>query len=144
MRRITLASLLLALLAPLGARAEAFMFISGASGVRKITRVEVRAAFFGKLQAWPDGTAVRPFLPTAGSPELRWLAEEVFEIDESLLLSKFRQEMFKGALQEAGTAPGATECIAGAKQNPGAICLVRASQFRGLPPGVHVVPYSRN
>src|SRR4051794_22000520 len=98
MRRNTAAILALALLAPLGAaRAEAFMFISGKSGVRKISRSEVRAAFFGKLPTWPDGTAVRPFLPVAGSPELRWLAEEVYEIDESLLLSKFRQEMFKGA-----------------------------------------------
>ena len=135
---------MIAALVPFGAaRAEAFMFVTGTSSVRKITRGEVRAAFFGKLHAWPDGTAVRPILPAAGSPELRWLAEEVFGIGEGLLLAKFRQEMFKGALQDAETATSADDCIAGARRNPGAICVAGASAFRGLPPGVHVVPYSR-
>ncbi len=131
-----LSLLLLALgLAASAARADEFIVIRNAKNqTGSLTRADLREMLTGKLKEWPSGKLAQAVLEAEGAPSLKWLSSSVFGVSEVALLTKIKQEVFKGEMKRPVACAGEDECIAQVKAIPGAVAIVSASS--ALPPGV--------
>ncbi len=117
--------------------ADGFVFVHNAANpIHSLNKDAAKKAFTGQTKEWANGTMVQIVLPKKGSPEMKWLAESVFGISEDLLLSKIKQETFKGELRKPVVADSASECVEQIKGNAGAIGVVSADAAKTLPSGV--------
>jgi len=123
------------------ARAD-FVFLKNASNdVAGVTRAELKSFYRGRDTTWRNGIQVAIFLNARGTPELKWLASNVMGTNESDLIAKINQEVFKGDMKRPPVVASADECIAAVKKAPGGLCVVDSSVTKALPAGVAVLRY---
>ena len=137
--------LALATLFPWGrAWAGDFVFVRSAQNdTAQASKDDLKEIFTGKKTAWKNGTKIEIGLAAGGSPELKWLAQELIGASEDILLAKIKQEVFKGDMKKPAPVGSAAECIALVKKTAGGVCVVDADSAKSLPEGVAVLKYTK-
>jgi ABC-type phosphate transport system substrate-binding protein len=111
-------------------RAEGFMLIvNGRNAPGDISKIEVRRLFTGGTKQW-GGAMVQVVLPPDGNGALKWMASHYFGVSERDLLSKIKQEVFRGELHKPILAESDEASAEAVRRNPGGIGIVPA----GKPP----------
>ena len=126
------------------ARAGDFVFIKSAqNSTDSAGKEELKEIFTGKKGSWKNGQKVEIGIPPNGSPELKWLAQELIGASEDILLAKIKQEVFKGDMKKPTPVGSAAECFALVKHSPGGICVVDDASAKTLPEGAAVLKYNK-
>jgi hypothetical protein len=120
-----------------------FVFVKNAKNTTaQVDREDVKNLFTGKTKTWKGGLEVVPILAPTGSAELKWLCEDVMGATVELVLSKIKQQVFKGEMKKPPVANSAQECIAAVDKEAGGICVVDVAVTKSLPATVTILPYS--
>jgi ABC-type phosphate transport system substrate-binding protein len=121
-----------------------FVFVKSAQNTTaQAGKDELKEIFTGKMGSWKSGEKVEVGVGPSGSPELKWLAQELFGTSEDNLLAKIKQEVFKGDMKKPTQVASAQECFALVKKSPGGICVVDAESAKALPAGAAVLTYAK-
>jgi ABC-type phosphate transport system substrate-binding protein len=104
-----------------------------------VSASEAKDMAIGKKKQWPRGAVVTMVLTPSGSPELSWFASAVCGVSESALLSKIKQEVFKGELRKPVIAASDAEVVAAVAADEGALGVVAGEFAKSLPSTVAVV-----
>jgi ABC-type phosphate transport system substrate-binding protein len=121
-----------------------FVFVRSAQNdVSEASKEDLKEIFTGKKTSWKNGQKVELGLAASGSPELKWLAQELLGTGEEILMAKIKQEVFKGDMRKPTPVASAQECLALVKKNPGGVCLVDADSAKGLPDGTAILKFNK-
>ncbi len=104
-----------------------------------LSRPEAKDMAIGKKKLWPHGGVVTMVLTPAGSPALAWFASTICGVNESSLVSKIKQEVFKGELRKPTIATSETDVLLAVAADEGALGMVRAEAAKSLPATVAIV-----
>ena len=124
------------------ARADFVLLKNAKNNTPEVGRDELKAIYTGRQKTWKNGMEIELILNATGSPELKWLAEKVIGANEEVLVSKIKQEVFKGEMKKPEMANSADECIAAVKKAGGGLCVVDAAAAKSLPTEVQVLRYA--
>src|ERR1051325_7000542 len=93
-----LALALVCLLALWAGRAEAgFLAVKNTKNpTGKLSKDAVKGVFSGKTKTWSGGEIIILVIGSEDSPAMQWLADSVFSVSAKTLLSKIKQDVFKG------------------------------------------------
>ena len=123
-----------------GTAAGGFVFVRNAKNdTAQIGKGELKDCYTGKTKAWKNGTSIEIALNAGGSPELKWVADELIGASDDILLAKIKQEVFKGEMKKPVTVSSSQDCVAEVKKTAGAVCAVDADTAKSLPDGVAVL-----
>ena len=133
------ASLVAALLLGFSGAAAAEMVVikNARTETAKITKSELKEFLTGKAKFWKNGKAVQVVLGGEGTPDSVWVAANVFGVGESAMITKMKQETFKGELRKPVACTSGDECAAAVKANEGGLGVVPSETK--LPAGVEVL-----
>jgi ABC-type phosphate transport system substrate-binding protein len=127
-----------------GARAGDFVFIKNSQNdTAQASKDDLKEIFTGKRGSWKNGQKIEIGIGPNGSPELKWLAQELIGASEDILLAKIKQEVFKGDMKKPTPVASAAECFALVKHSPGGICVVDDASAKTLPDGAAVLKYTK-
>lgn len=119
--------------------ADGFVLIRNArNSTTSVSRAEIKDMAVGKKKVWGSGAAVQVVLGPTGSGPLGWFAS-LLGVPESTLMSKIRQEVFKGEMKKPIIAASEQECLAAVGANLGAFGIVSAATAQSLPPDVAIL-----
>jgi len=144
-RRIILLSCLAAvfsffIVADRASWADDFIVIKNAkNSVDSVSVAEVKDVFIGRMKTWKGGGVVVTVLGSEGSPGFAWLAEKIFSVNAKTLMSKIKQEVFKGEMNKPISVADDDEAISQVKGNASAVAVVSAAKAASLPAGVTVL-----
>jgi ABC-type phosphate transport system substrate-binding protein len=123
------------------ARADDFVLIKNAkNGMAQLPRSEVKNLFTGRTKTWSDAGVVTVVLGAEDTPSTMWLADKIFQVAAKTMLTKIKQEVFKGEMKKPLAAGTPAEAIEQVRNTPGAIAAVPAEAAKALPAGVAVLP----
>ena len=122
------------------ALADDFVVIVNAKNpVSRMGRTDVRDAFIGQTKQWPGGAVVQPVIGEETSPEYAWLAGRIFRLSPREVLSRMKQEIFRGEMKRPIVARDAQECFGAILRRDGGIGVVSSDAAKSLPAGLSVV-----
>src|SRR5262249_28119510 len=108
------------------ARAADYVLVRNrANSVQAVSKSELKDLLIGKTKVWKDDGVVQVVLPPPGSPEMKSLAETLLGVPENILLTKIKQEVFKGELRKPIVAATDSELVLEVAKMPGAFGLVK-------------------
>jgi ABC-type phosphate transport system substrate-binding protein len=119
------------------AAAEMIVIRNNKAEEKKLTKAELKEMLTGKTKFWKNGKAVQVVLGGEGSADSQWVAATVFGVGESAMITKMKQEVFKGELRKVVSCSGDDECAAQVKASEGGVGVVSAGAK--LPAGVEAV-----
>jgi ABC-type phosphate transport system substrate-binding protein len=121
-----------------------FVFLKAAQNdTASASKEDLKEIFTGKRTSWKNGQKIEIGLGASGSPELKWVSQELIGASEDILMAKIKQEVFKGDMKKPTTVGSAQECIALVKKTPGGICVVDSDSVKAVPDGVAVLKYTK-
>jgi len=137
------AALLLAATVAVNARpawSDDFVVIRNARNpTASITSAQAKEMAIGKRKVWPHGAVVGLVLTQVGSPELIWFALRVCGVADSALMSKIKQEVFKGELRKPVIVASSSDVVAAVAADEGAIGIVAADALKAGGTGVAIL-----
>ena len=129
-----------ALLASSDTEADNFVFVGNSrSEVPNLSKLEVRKLFTGQAKQWRSGKVFQGVIGEANSAELGWLATTIFGVSSKDLLTRIKQEIFRGEMKRPLVVKSSEECIEIVEKNEAALCVAAESSVRSLPAGVIVI-----
>jgi ABC-type phosphate transport system substrate-binding protein len=124
---------------PARAAADGFALVCNASATApSLSKAEVRALYTGKAKTF-GGNAVTVVVRPEGDAPFGQFVDQVFGIPASALLSKIKQEVFKGEMQKPVKAATDDEVVQAVGGSPGVIGVVSAQAAGHLPKTVIVI-----
>ena len=135
--------LLTMLLAAVGAAAGSpYVLIKNArnKSIATISKADARDMFTGKRKLWSTGEVVQIVIRPGEGDGIEWLAQDVFGVSPRNLLTKIRQEVFKGEMAKPIVAASDEEIIKQVVSAGGAIGIIPASLAAKLPAEAVVLP----
>jgi hypothetical protein len=121
-----------------------FVFVKSAQNdVAEANKEELKEFFTGKKATWKNGQKIELGLSANGTPELKWIAQELLGTGEEILMAKIKQEVFKGDMKKPTAVASAQECLALVKRVSGGLCVVDADSAKSLPEGTAVLRYNK-
>jgi len=120
--------------------AEFVLIHNAKTGATSVTRAQLKEMAIGKKKTWPSGAPVQLVLAPVGSPEMRWFATEAAGIGDEVLMSKIKQEVFKGELRRPVFVSSDKDCVNAVAGDPGGVGVVSAEAAKSLPAGVTALP----
>jgi ABC-type phosphate transport system substrate-binding protein len=124
--------------------ADDFVLVRNAANSTAQLQVhDVKDLFTGKRKQWANGVSVQVVLTGEDSPELAWLASTFFGVNARSLLSKIKQEVFKGEMTRPISAENEQDTIEKMKTNKGGIGVVSAAAAKSLPSSVAVIEVTK-
>jgi len=128
-----------ALLFSTAALADEYILVTSASNpTASVTKTELKEMILGKQKAWKQGSIVHLLLQNDESKSTDWVASQLFGVGVKTLITKIRQEVFKGELAKPVSCNSDADCLEQAKSIGGALTFVAAAAK--LPEGVKAVP----
>lgn len=100
---------------------------------------DLRAYFKHDRTFWPSGRRVQLYLRKTGSPEMKILLDEVYEMSAARLRRYLRGKNFRGEVtggKAYSIAPSTEKAVARVRATEGAVTVVLASE---VPEGVRVL-----
>ena len=133
-----LALALVSLLALWASRAEAgFLVVKNAKNpTAKLSKDAVKGVFSGKTKTWSGGETIILVIGSEDSPAMQWLADAVFAVSAKTLLSKIKQDVFKGDVPKPLAANDDPGTIKRVQSGPGVVCLGSDAAAKSLPADV--------
>jgi len=123
------------------ARAESFVFVRNARNpVSRLTKTEVRKLFTGRSKQWTSGKVFQGVIGEIDSAEFIWLSWAIFDMSPKDLLTKMKQEIFRGEMKRPIVVKSSDECIDVVQKTEAALCVTAESSARSLPDGVVILP----
>jgi ABC-type phosphate transport system substrate-binding protein len=136
---VALTVLLIAGVAP-PAASDSFVLARNAKNpTARLSAADLKDIFIGRKKVWPHGAVVAVVVGAPGSPELKWLSESLLHVPESVLMTKIRQEVFKGEMRRPIVTTSDKETLTVLAANPGAIGVVRSESAAAATEGVAVL-----
>jgi ABC-type phosphate transport system substrate-binding protein len=122
-------------------RAEAgFIVVKNAKNtIAKLTKDAVKGVFSGKTKAWTGGENIVLVIGSEDSPAMQWLADAIFGVSAKTLLSKIKQDVFKGDVHRPLSANDDAGTIKKIQSGAGVVGLVSDAAAKALPPDVAVI-----
>ena len=129
------------LLAVGAGRAEAgFIVVKNAKNpTAKLNKDGVKGVFSGKTKSWSGGETIILVIGSEDSPAMQWLADSVFAVSAKTLLSKIKQDVFKGDVPKPLSANDDPGTIKKVQSGAGVVGLVSEAAAKALPPDVVVI-----
>jgi hypothetical protein len=121
------------------ARSESFSLIRNARNAHTLSRAQVRELALGRKKTWPHGAVAVLVLPRAGTPEMGWFASSIVGLTESALLSRIKEQVFRGEMRKPITVATEQELLTAVAADDGTIGVVRTEATKNLPAGVAVL-----
>ena len=136
-----LALALVCLLALWTGRAEAgFLVVKNAKNpTAKLSKDAVKGVFSGKTKTWQGGETIILVIGSEDSPAMQWLADAVFSVSAKTLLSKIKQDVFKGDVPKPLSANDDPGTIKKVQSGAGVVGLVSEAAAKSLPADVVVI-----
>jgi ABC-type phosphate transport system substrate-binding protein len=103
-----------------------------------VSKAQVRQMYTGQMKQW-NGNVVQTVIAPTGSNEMQYLASTIFATSEKDVLSRIKQEVFKGEMKRPVVARDASQAFDAVSGNPGGIAVIDAAAAKSLPAGVAVV-----
>lgn len=103
-----------------------------------VTRREVRQLFTGQTKQW-GGAVVQAVIGEPDSAEFRYLSG-IFGLAPRELMSKIKQEVFRGEMRRPIVAKTAADCISEVGKHEGGIGIVPVEAAKALPTDVERLP----
>ena len=131
-----------ACLLALGAgRAEAgFIVVKNAKNpTAKLNKDGVKGVFSGKAKNWSGGETIILVIGSEDSPAMQWLADSIFAVSAKTLLSKIKQDVFKGDVPKPLSANDDAGTIKKVQSGAGVVGLVSDAAAKSLPADVAVI-----
>ena len=133
-------SLLALSMVPAAGAADAFVLIRNAKNpTTAVSKAELKEMVVGQKKVWGKGAAVQVVLAPPGSAALGWLASSQLGVEEGTLMSKIKQEVFKGEMKKPITAASDKDCLAAVAGDPGGVGVVSAEAAKSLPADVAIL-----
>jgi ABC-type phosphate transport system substrate-binding protein len=122
-------------------RAEAgFVVVKNAKNpTPKLNKDAVKGVFSGKTKNWNGGETIILVIGSEDSPAMQWLADSVFGVSAKTLLSKIKQDVFKGDVPKPLAANDDAGTIKRVQSGPGVVGLVSDAAAKSLPADVVAV-----
>ena len=121
------------------ARAEDYVLIRNAkSPSNALSKADVRAIYTGKTKMFGNDVAT-VIVPTDDTPAFAAFCDRVFDTTTKTLLSKIKQEVFKGDMTRPLKAAADMDVIHFVSATAGTIGVIAASAAKSLPAGVAVL-----
>jgi hypothetical protein len=106
---------------------DSFVIVRSAKNpTTRLSFSQLKDMLIGRRKVWPHGAVVLVAIGPPGSAELNWLSESLLHVTESMLMTKIRQEVFKGEMRRPIVTASAQETIAALVGNAGALGVLRA------------------
>lgn len=126
------------------ALADDFVLVrSAANPTAQLQASEVKEIYTGKKKEWANGTPIQLVLTGEGSAELGWLASTFFGVNARSLLSKIKQEVFKGEMVKPITVENEADTIEKLKTTKTGIGIVSAAAAKSLPSSVATIQVTK-
>ena len=139
--KIGLGVAVVALLVASGARAETYVFVRNSRNpVSGLTKAEVRKLFTGQSKQWKSGKVFQGVIGEIDSAEFVWLSWAIFDMSPKDLLTRMKQEIFRGEMKRPIVVKSSDECIDVVQKTEAALCVAAESSARSLPAGVEILP----
>lgn len=133
-----IAIILIVVLSAKLAAADSFVVITSSKNpVAAVSKAELKEMCLGKKKQWDKGGVVQLLMQDEDSPTVNWLASAIFDTSPKTLITKMRQEVFKGELQKPVRCNSDAECADQAKSIGGALTFVSAQAK--LPEGTKAI-----
>lgn len=122
-------------------RAEAgFAVIRNAKNpTTKLSKDGLKGVFSGKTKTWQGGETIVLVIGSEDSPAMQWLADAIFGVSAKTLLSKIKQDVFKGDVPHPLSANDDAGTIKRVQSGAGVVGLVSDAAARSLPADVAVI-----
>ena len=135
---ITRLAILAAVLLSGSAYADDYILVtSGSNASTKVTKSDLKEMMLGKQKAWKGGGIVHLVMQSDDSKSTEWVSSQIFGVGAKTLITKIRQEVFKGELAKPVMCANDNECLEQAKNIGGALTFVAVGTK--LPEGVKPV-----
>jgi ABC-type phosphate transport system substrate-binding protein len=123
------------------AAAEGYVLVKNAKNdTPKVTKADVKSLATGRIKTWKNAGMVVMVLGPENSEGFKWLAEQVVGVSPKILITKIRQEVFKGEMIKPQTAASDDETFDRVRNTPGAVGTIKAESAKALPAGVVLLP----
>jgi hypothetical protein len=93
----------------------------------KISVSQLKDMLIGRKKVWPHGAVVVVAVGAPGSAELKWLSETLLHVSQNILMTKIRQEVFKGEMRRPIVVLSEKEAVEVVAANLGAVGVLRAT-----------------
>ena len=125
--------------APASAAADGFVLICNAKATtRALSRADVRSLYTGKAKTLA-GAAVVVVIKAEDDVPFTRFADQIFGVPTRTLLSKIKQEVFKGEMTKPVKATSDDEVIQNVSASTGTIGIVSVEGARHLPSTVNAI-----
>jgi len=122
------------------ARADDYVLIRNAkSPSSTLSKADVRAIYTGKSKMFGNDVAV-VVVPNDDTPAFAAFTERVFDTNTKTLISKIKQEVFKGDMSKPLKASSDADVVHLVSATVGTIGVIAAAAAKALPAGVAVIP----
>lgn len=121
------------------ARADGFVMIHNTKvTTAQLSKSDVRALYTGKTKLLAGNVAV-VVIPTGDDAAFGTFADQVFGISAKTLLTKIKQEVFKGEMAKPLKATSDAEIVRLVGTTGGALGIVSTETAKSLPAGVAIM-----
>jgi ABC-type phosphate transport system substrate-binding protein len=125
--------------APADAATDGFVLVCNAKLVRgPLSKADVKSVYTGKIKTL-GGKAIVVVIRGEDDLAFSEFVDRIFGVATKTLLSKIKQEVFKGDMTKPFKATSDDEVIQRVTASPGTIGVVSAMRASGLPKGVVVI-----
>ena len=98
-----------------------------------ISATQAKEMAIGKRKIWPQGAVVGLVLTQVGTPQLDWFAASVCGVKVTALMSKIKQEVFKGELRKPVIVELDKDVVNAVAADEGALGIVSVDAAKHLP-----------
>jgi hypothetical protein len=120
--------------------ADNFVLVRNARNpVATLSKTEVRKLFTGRSKQWSSGKVFQGVIGEIDTPEFWWLSTVIFGMSPKDLLTKMKQEIFRGEMKRPIVVKSTDQCIEVVQSTESALCVATEASARTLPPEVQTI-----
>jgi ABC-type phosphate transport system substrate-binding protein len=105
----------------------------------RLSKDGVKGVFSGKTKNWNGGETIILVIGNEDSPAMQWLADSIFSVSAKTLLSKIKQDVFKGDVPHPLAANDDAGTIKKVLSGPGVVGVVSDAVAKSLPADVQII-----
>jgi hypothetical protein len=139
----TLLAATILLVASSASAADNFVLVRNTHNpVTTLSKTDVRKLFTGRSKQWSSGKVFQGVIGELDTPEFVWLATAIFGMSPKDLLTKMKQEIFRGEMKRPIVVKSSDQCIEVVQSTETALCVATETSARALPPEVQTIRLS--
>jgi ABC-type phosphate transport system substrate-binding protein len=112
---------------------------SAENPVSRMSREMVKSIYSGKITSWDSGEPIIIVIGSEDAPAMIWVADKLFGVSAKTLLTKIKQQAFRGEMAHPLTAEDDSATLSRIQSRPGVVGFVTEGAVRSLPAALAVV-----